>query len=323
MANSNRNRKFRNVCFTDYVVTQEHQAELLTKETFSYIVFQRERCPTTGREHLQGYAELFKQTRFAAVKALFGDGVHLEKRRGSAKQADSYCRKAESRVEGTEPSSSGEMSSQGTRTDLEEVRCMIEAGADDMEIAEAHFGNYLRYSSGFQKYRNAFLMRGRMTSGAVYQPKEVIVYWGKAGAGKTRKVWEECKGQEIFVKPAGKWFDGYMNQKVALIDDFTGDVELGLFLKALDGYPTRVEVKNCHSFWNPEKIYITSNLSPEEWYPEANQDQHEAIRRRITKLVHFGGAPAAFAAVPTFTRAEVDQEVHDLFGSDCSTVECQ
>lgn len=266
------NRLYRNVCFTAYDTSVEYRERLLAEGGFSYIVFQLERCPTTGRSHIQGYAELVRRTRFNALKELFGNDVHIERRLGSAKAAADYCKKEESREEG--PWENGTISNQGKRSDLQAVKEAIDAGADDEQLWDDHFGSCVRYHKSFSLYREVKRRKAN-------EAKEVFVFYGDAGTGKTRAVYDK-EGLDIFSKPDGKWFDGYEGQEVALLDDFTGDIPLGQFLKILDRYPIRVEVKGGTRKWNPKRVYVTSNLSPEEWYPNATTEQHQAIRRRLT-----------------------------------------
>lgn len=73
----------------------------LDKEIIKYGIWQQERCPTTGRLHLQGYFEFSKPMRMSAVKRAIGDAAaHVEPRNGSREEARDYCRKEESRVAG-------------------------------------------------------------------------------------------------------------------------------------------------------------------------------------------------------------------------------
>lgn len=273
----------RNVCFTGYD-EREMKAALDTARTnpdVKYWIYQVEECPNTQRRHLQGYIEFSKQLGMNQIKALLGSrSVHLEKRRGTAKQAADYCRKEDSRLEG--PWEHGTISGQGKRTDLDHVREMIKEGASMLAIADEHFGSYCRYEKSFDNYRD-MLERKKQK-----KVPEVHVLWGDAGTGKTRYVWDNFPGEDIYVKSlGGRWFDGYRNHKVALLDDFTGDMELGLFLKLLDRFPLTVEIKGGSRYWNPEQIFITSNLSPEDWFPKATAEQHAAIRRRFTTLKEY------------------------------------
>lgn len=62
------------------------------------IVFQLEVAPTTGQHHFQGYAELPKTARIAALKKVFeGYAPHFESRRGTREQAIEYSTKEDTR----------------------------------------------------------------------------------------------------------------------------------------------------------------------------------------------------------------------------------
>lgn len=74
---------------------------------FKFVIFQKERCPSTGREHYQGY--LFYSGHngltltgvFKRLPWLLGSSAcHLEPARGSVKDNVAYCSKEESKVAG-------------------------------------------------------------------------------------------------------------------------------------------------------------------------------------------------------------------------------
>jgi len=104
---------------------------------FKYMVYQIETAPDTGREHVQGYLELVRQTDFNVVLTMFKPAVvHLENRRGTRLQAIQYCKKTESRyrdpVSGqlVEPLEFGDPTNlQGAREDLKEAYLAITAKA--------------------------------------------------------------------------------------------------------------------------------------------------------------------------------------------------
>lgn len=90
---------FRNVCFT--IFTPEWDYNKLSSEEFVRAVVQKEKCPESGKEHFQGFCCLKTPARLGKVKELLGDATaHIEKAKGSPKQAWDYCCKEESRVEG-------------------------------------------------------------------------------------------------------------------------------------------------------------------------------------------------------------------------------
>ncbi|GAC77800.1 replication protein, partial [uncultured marine virus] len=53
----------------------------------------REVCPTTGKEHLQGMIQVFKQSRFKAIIKLLGGNVWIKVARGTVEQCKEYCSK--------------------------------------------------------------------------------------------------------------------------------------------------------------------------------------------------------------------------------------
>lgn len=72
-----------------------------------YICFQVEKCPDTGRLHLQGYIELYRQFRLKGLKELLDcHDAHCEPRRGTRQEAMEYCKKDDSRLD--EEDKSGE-----------------------------------------------------------------------------------------------------------------------------------------------------------------------------------------------------------------------
>lgn len=85
-----------NIVFTAF---QDEQPKF-DAATTGYLVFQRERCPKTGRLHFQGYAEFKRDTRLRGIQAALGTPTaHVELRKGTQAEAIEYCKKEESRAE--------------------------------------------------------------------------------------------------------------------------------------------------------------------------------------------------------------------------------
>jgi len=107
------------------------------------------------------------------------------------------------------------------------------------------------------------------------------VYWGRTGTGKSRRAWEEA-GMDAYIKnPNTKYWCGYSGQKNVIIDEFSGMVNITNMLLWLDRYPLIVEVKGSAVPSEFENIWITSNIDPENWYPEARPEQIQALLRRM------------------------------------------
>jgi hypothetical protein len=249
--------------------------DAFTQKKVSYVIFAKE-TGASGTPHLQGYLELEKKKTLGGLKTLLGiTTIHLSIAKGSAAENMTYCSKE------NPPAVFGTPMKQGNRTDLDQVKEMLKSGAPMLEVAELDFTNYVRYKRGFEGYQK--LVQESVT----FDPPKVYVHWGVAGAGKTRKVYDTHPLESIWAWGGGQWFDGYDLHEVALFDDFDGsDISYRLLLRVLDRYPIRVPVKGGFVAWRPKVIYLTSNLSPQEWY---NLADNSALLRRLTTVTHFSG----------------------------------
>jgi hypothetical protein len=242
-----------------------------------YIAYGKEVAPGTGTPHLQGHLELYKKARITKLKKIPGfEKVHFQVRRGTWEESETYISK-----EDPSPFRKGDRQSKGKgcRSDLQSLHEDLKAGKRLSEISNDHFGSSLRYSRGisFWLAHNTEPRKWR---------SEVIVYWGKSGAGKTRAVHDNAT--DLYSHPGGPWFDGYEGQAQAIFDDFTGSCfKLGYLLKLLDRYPMKVPFKGGFVEWRPREIYITSNLNPNEWYAGANEEHRRALKRRFGLVIKF------------------------------------
>lgn len=269
--------RFRNVLFTSFQNELESKF-IFNEDKMQYVVFQQEKCPSTGRLHYQGYIEFRTQIGITNVKKLLNDEtVHLEKRMGTQKQAIAYCTKDETKVNG--PWEYGSPNTQGKRTDLEQISEDIKNGEPIMNIVENNPSQYIRYHRGIEKLHE------------LYQPirdfkPEVFIYWGKAGSGKTRKAFSF---PDCFFKPNGQWWDGYNHQETVIFDDYDGYINFREFLQLTDRYPHQVPIKGGYKQFNSKRIIFTSNINPSLWYYNEfmNEENKNAFDRRITLIEYF------------------------------------
>lgn len=116
--------------------------------------------------------------------------------------------------------------------------------------------------------------------------REVFVFWGATGTGKSRRAWEEA-GLSAYPKdPRSKWWCGYRAQANVVVDEFRGGIDVAHILRWLDRYPVCVERKGGSVPLLAQKIWITSNLDPREWYPDLDADTKDALMRRLN-ITHF------------------------------------
>ena len=243
----------RDWCFTCFDTEKELTFD---KDNIRYIIYGRERCPSTGREHYQGFA-IFKRTcRVPKAKCWIGggNGTHLEPRRGTRTEARDYCRKSDS-----EPFEWGVFDGV-TKEDMFKMPISY--------IKENNPEFYCRYHRGLEKLQ--------ANKGEKWRKVTVEVLWGTTGTGKTRRVMEMDNVYKI--APPYTWWDGYEGEEILLIDDYKrGAIDRGFLLNLLDGYRLRLETKGGHTWALWSQVYITTNYNPEIW-------ADEAISRRVTSV---------------------------------------
>lgn len=111
--------------------------------------------------------------------------------------------------------------------------------------------------------------------------RQVQVYWGPTGVGKSRRAWEEA-GIDAYPKdPRSKFWDGYRAHENVVIDEFRGDIDISHILRWFDRYPVIVEVKGSSTILRASRIFITSNIPPREWYPTLDDATFAALERRL------------------------------------------
>jgi len=87
----------------------------------------------------------------------------------------------------------------------------------------------------------------------------------------------------------GKWFQGYEQQEVMLLDeidkwcqkdrDHPSGLGYAMVLKLLDRGPLEVETKGGSEKVNSPFIFCTSTVHPDQWFPETGSVKNQVERR--------------------------------------------
>lgn len=247
--------------FADAFTVPEAQVE--------YAVFQRERCPGSGRLHWQWLAVFKSRVRLPLVKKLLGE-VHAEPAR-STKACREYCMKQESRE--SEPVEVGVW--------LEEVESVVAA----LKRVRPHQLLEQRPSL-WRSFRAMVDIRSAVMPKRT-EVTDCVLLTGLTGSGKSRTVRRICDflGEEdVFWQDNSQWWDGYQQQAVVVIDEFRGCMPLAQLLRLCDRNPLRVPVKGSSVEFNSACIFLTSNLDLSQMYPGCDARTMDALQRRMSIL---------------------------------------
>lgn len=226
-----------------------------------------------GYHHWQICCAFRTKTSLQGVKALFGKAAHAELTRSDA--ASAYCLKDDTfdginRFEfGAKPFR------RNVKTDWEAVWTSAKSGNLDSIPANVRVVSYrtLRaIGSDFDKPQGII--------------RECRVYWGRSGTGKSRRAWDEAGLGAYSKDPKSKFWCGYQGEEHVVLDEFRGGIDIAHLLRWLDRYPVRVEIKGSSRPLVGNVFWITSNISPDDWYPDCDDETKAALRRRLT-VTHF------------------------------------
>lgn len=252
------------------------ELEQLKRVEAKYILLAKE-VGQGGTPHIQGVISFCTNKRRSALQRI-NPRIHWE-RVIDFEAAVNYCLK-----EDTSPFIKDKRE-QGSRNDMKDA-CAIVVAKGYKAVARDFPSQFVRYHGGFRALRAATL-----------EPRDPavapVVRWiyGDTGTGKSRYVHTYCAeaGKTLFVAhDTAKWWDGYEQQDVVLIDDMRASFcRFSDFLRLIDRYPRDVEVKGGFVPLNSD-FFITSQYPPTAVYnseSRSGEDIRQLLRRitRITK----------------------------------------
>lgn len=285
--------RVRNICFT----VNGDDLRLLdpthpTWRHVRFLIYQRE---VGTHEHFQGYLELDQQVSYATLHTFEGlEGAHFERRRGTAKQAAHYCCKpvegcdcdmcrdeirSPTKIEG--PWSFGEMSAQGQRAELLEIKRELDRGMPLKRLKNSYFPEWVRFHKAFTEYRRGSTLPRDFKT-------RVVLFIGPPGVGKSTLMKRIALylGSSYKVpakKGSGLYFDDYDNQDVLILDEFSGNTCPPEFFNLIaDEHECVLPVHGGagHQFVS-KYLFIGTNYHPKFWWKHRSPIQLRQTLRRI------------------------------------------
>jgi len=263
-----RNLRSRRYVFTLSNYT-EGDLDYLAALPVRYICYGKEIAPTTGTPHLQGFV-VWNESKTVSASRTILRRCRIDIARGTALEASTYCKKDGDFVERgdlpADPAELGrnEINRWNTAWDLATTGRLEEIPAD-IRIRSYHT---------LRRIEQDYMVR-------VTPLLSVCGIWvvGCSGAGKTRAV--HARFPDAFIKPCTKWWDGYQEEPVVVVDDLDKyHVALGGDLKHwADFMPFIGEFKGGSRRIRPKTLIVTSQYTIGEIWKD--QETQEALGRRF------------------------------------------
>ena len=247
-----------------------------------YMVYGKE-VGEEGTPHLQGTC-IFPDAKSESAARKTLPGCHVEPC-VSLFDSIEYCKKDGDYTErGKPPMTQADKGAAGKEAEQErwkQIREAAEEGRYDDIPESIRFLNY----KCVEYHRQIGKKKRKLEDTEI----EHVWYCGPAGTGKSRKAREE--NPDAYLKTCNKWWDGYEDESVVLIEDFDKSHSVLCHHMKIwaDRYPFNAEVKGgTTGNIRPSKIVVTSNYHPKDIWTE-EQDLDPILRR--FKVTKFGEYP--------------------------------
>lgn len=169
------------------------------------------------------------------------------------------------------------------------VEAMILEGASYLDIFKAYSSYTLSHTAGIKASIAA--VADAVGGPLEHRNVQTFVFWGDSRTGKTRRI-AELEGDEqlrmdqtkVYIKNRKEqYFQHYTNQEVLVLDEFTGNGwAIEDFCALLDGSNMTLPIKyESPRYAKWKRVYITSNIPPRKWFPNATPEQIDAMYNRL------------------------------------------
>ena len=280
LAETGNNKKGNNY---DYLITcfgRISKPPKMNKEEMWYLVYQREVCPKTKREHWQGFVQFITKQTYKQANFLLRCGhCSLYSRKGTPLQCKNYCIKAETRLAGTISQEFGfcQPRTKGVNAHAVYHNHMKLAGATDRTLLEDTL------CADYMAHKNIHLAAKKHKG-----QRFCYVVTGDTGTGKSemmRAVAEAIvvkRGWAVHHQDDDPWWQDYEGQEIAVFNEFDGGYPFTKFKQLVDSDTKALRCKHGSAPSQLRVILICSNQPTCEWYPHQNAKLREPVMRRVS-----------------------------------------
>ena len=180
----------------------------ITGFDWEYIVVGKE-VGENGTPHLQCYGVFHKKRNYKKLAKQWK--AHFEVARGTPLEASTYCKKDGDFYEkGDLPAPQAAAGGEAEKKRWEDARQAAKEGRFDDIPADIYMRQYTNIHRIYQDHMPPPESRSELRNYWIY---------GATGCGKSRGVREWFGEENIYPKALNKWWDGYKNQRVVLIEE--------------------------------------------------------------------------------------------------------
>lgn len=187
---------------------------------------------------------------------------------------------------------------QGKSKDADIIVSLVKDCASNIEIVDAVSSAY-RDIDKIERLRSMYRDAEFASS---WRDLEVVYIFGKTGAGKTRSVMDKygyinCYRVTDYKHP----FDTYDGQNVIIFEEFRGGLKHGDMLNYLDGYPLLLPCRYFNRQACYTKVFIITNIPPDEQYRNIDPESQAAFFRRIHTVIEYtSNGPVEYPGVQAY-----------------------
>lgn len=278
--------KFRSWCFTLNNYTEDewnHLPKMFEDKSnnINYLV-QGKEVGDNGTPHIQGFIHFDSQRSLGGLKKIHSR-AHWEAKspKSTFEEAANYCKKEKNFIE------LGKLPKQGARTDILDLKTAATEGLKKHQLYEQFGESYLKYHKAIDAITADYRRDARIKKG--YLNLEVIIHWGHTGTGKTKEANADPENTYMAKHtPTGYWYDGYVDQRILILDEFGCNMPLNDLKDRLDGHCNiMIPVKGGMTPQSWDTVHITSNQDPRTWYSNCRDEDRKALWNRITKVIKY------------------------------------
>lgn len=241
----------------------------------TYAIIGKETCPTTNREHLQCFFKFNSPIQFSTLQAKLPSGSHIERARGTDFQNFTYCSKENIQEEiGTRPQVNKKRKSE-TQSEILKKYCKNEMTLEEMAEQDNLF--VMRNLTEIRNFKKHLIEDKK-------EPTELYLIIGERGIGKTTFATKLSRSYYIKTSNMGRWWDGYNQEEVVILDDFNGWMLPDEIFNLCDSKPHMVPIKRDFVKFTSKALVITSRKLPEYWWKPEITKEYDMRRfdRRVT-----------------------------------------